>query len=294
VSGRTGAAQAGVQVSLSGPGTYSATTNSLGCAVFDFIPAGAYQITVTGRVGWAGESTASMTVAAGKSTLRHLEMDVPASLRAVFELPPGAPAGTPAALWNSITVSNAKLPGQTKAFTAGSHVSSIDGTGLFPFLDGYAVYAGTCSRNNPAVHQPDYFQVSGKGFAQLNPGELLETVPVQMGTLRVTVTNQTTGLPIPAGLVVVRQRDNNTGCNRDLLMGSLPTDTSGVATFVLPFGTYTVCASGLTGNSPGVLRQRNAGSNPLLRPQSMNQTVSISVRTSDSNNHCSTALDTSP
>jgi Tfp pilus assembly protein PilV len=308
VSGRTGDAQSGVQVSLSGAGSFSTTTNSLGCAVFDFVPAGSYTIQVSGLVNWAGESTASMTVAAGKTTLRQLEMEAPASLRANFELPP-APTSGPAwptplvAQWASMTVSNAKLPGGTKSFTAGSPVTSIDGTGLFPFLDGYGVYAGTCSRNNPAFHQSDYFQVSGgKGSALLDPAELLENVQVQMGTLRLTVRNSSNAL-VSGALVTVRQGDSAAGCNLNLLMGTGTTDANGVATFVVPFGTYRLCASGPSNNNTRFrLSTTNGGSgapaHPIARPRSsqawstsMNPTSSFTLPSSGSTGNCPTDLD---
>jgi Tfp pilus assembly protein PilV len=299
VSDREGDPHSGVSVSLSGSGSYSATTNSLGCAIFDFIPAGAYEIDVPGMVNWAGESTASLTVVAGKTSLRQLEMERPASLRASFELPPGAPTSPPlTALWNTLTVSNAKLPGGTKNFTSTTGaVPSIDGDGLFPFLDGYGVYAGTCSRNNPAFHQPNYFQVSGgKGLAQLDPGELLQPVQVQMGTVRVRVLNSA-GNTVSGARVTLRQGDSGAGCTVDLLMANTTTDATGWATFVVPFGTYRVCASGLSG-SPLVNRTRQSTStgttaHPITRPRSttpwstsMNPTLTLQLPSSGNSGQC--------
>ena len=47
----------GVSVSLTGPNSYLATTNDLGCAVFPFIDVGDYNISpATELVGWQGES----------------------------------------------------------------------------------------------------------------------------------------------------------------------------------------------------------------------------------------------
>jgi Tfp pilus assembly protein PilV len=309
ITGRTGLpVPAGTDVSISGPSSATASTNSLGCAVFDFVPAGSYTIDVPGYVTWTGESGSTMTVVAGKSTLNSLEMEPPASLRAQFELPPGAPATATQALWSSMTVTNAKLPGGAAEFTAASPVTSIDGTGLFPFLDGFGVYAGTCSRNNPAFHQSNYYSVSGgKGTVQLDPGDLLKSVQVQMGTVRITVRSPSSGNPVISGaLVTLRQDDNATGCNRDLLMASGTTDANGLATFVVPFGTYRVCASGLVGSTTRFRQSTtNGGSgapaHPIVRPRSsqawstsMNPSGTATLPNSGSSGACSTALDTSP
>ena len=186
VTDRNGAARSGVTVTLSGPGSYSKLTNTLGCAVFDYIPVATYAVGVPGMVPWAGEGSAdpTATVVGGKTSLKQVEVEPPASLRAIFEKPDGT-----SAVWNSIEVANAKLPGGAKDFSVATATTSIDGTGLFPFLDGVGVYAGTCQRNNPASWQSNYFSTSGKGYVVLAPGDVLKTVRVQMGVLNVNVKN---------------------------------------------------------------------------------------------------------
>ncbi len=188
VTDRNGVGRSGVGVTLSGPTNFSKATNSLGCAVFDYIPVAVYGVAVPGMVTWAGEGApnSTATVVGGKTSLKQVEVEPPASLRALLEKPDGS-----LATWNSIQVANAKLPGGAKSFTVPTATTSIDGTGLFPFLDGFGVYAGTCSRNNPAFHQSNYFQTSGKGYVILNPGDVLTQVHVQMGVLNVNVKNST-------------------------------------------------------------------------------------------------------
>ena len=156
VTKRDGSPHVGVTVQLSGPGSYSDTTNEFGCAIFGMIPSGNYDVDVPGYVGWGGQGFADgqVAVVAAKTSLKQMEVELPASLSAKFKVPAGVPAGWgSAALSSSITVANAKLPGGFKEFTAGSAVGSLDATGLFPFLDGYGVYAGTCRANNPAFWQ---------------------------------------------------------------------------------------------------------------------------------------------
>lgn len=194
VTDRAGNLHQGVQVTLTGASSHSDVTNEEGCAIFGMIPSGSYQVDVPGYVGWGGEDSpgAEVAVVAAKTSLAQVEVDRAASLRATFESPPGlpsSPAWTASALSSSITVANAKLPRGFLEFTAGSPVGAINSTGLFPFLDGYGVYAGTCRANNPAFWQPTYFQVSGNGFVLLDPGDALKPVPVQMGALGVRINN---------------------------------------------------------------------------------------------------------
>jgi Tfp pilus assembly protein PilV len=294
ITNRDGVPLGGVSVSLSGPGSYSDTTNSEGCAIFGYIPAGDYDVDVPGRVSWGGDnsSTSQATVVAAKTSLKQLEMEVPASLRAHLQKPDGS-----AASWVEIQVANAKLPGGTRDFAVGSPATAIDATGLFPFLDGYGVYAGTCAKNNPSFWDPTYFQTSGKGFVTLNPGDFLKDVNVQMGVLTVNVKNSSNA-NVSGARVTFRQGDNGTGCNVDLLMANLVTDSSGNVTTALPMGTYRLCVSG---TSNGNTRFRQSGvsgqpAHPILRPPSSLSpaTVNFALPSSGSTGSCSTAADTSP
>ena len=66
---------------------------------------------------------------------------------------------------DDITVLNANLTGGSKPFP-GTSGNTLTASGLYPFLDGVAVYAGTCDANNPASYtgQSNYFSTSGRGF----------------------------------------------------------------------------------------------------------------------------------
>jgi Tfp pilus assembly protein PilV len=301
VTNRSGVGRSGATVALSGTSSHSKITNTLGCAVFDHIPIATYSIDVPGMVSWGGEGATKpqATVVAGKTSLAQVEMEPPASLKANLLKPDGT-----AAAWTSIQVANAKLPSGAKNFLVGSAASSIDGAGLFPFLDGYGVYAGTCQRNNPASWQGDYFQTSGKGFVTLNPSDFLKPVNVQMGLLNVNVKNSaSTPVNMVGALVTVRQRDTQSGCNQDLLMASANTDASGNASFVLPFGTYRVCTSGFPDPArPTTTRVRQTSGttgstqDPRLRPPSnltFNSALNI-THGSTSQSPCPPDLDLSP
>jgi type II secretory pathway pseudopilin PulG len=230
----------GVSVALSGPGSFSDTTNALGCAIFGYIPAGTYSAQVSGGVTWASQLPASapVTVNAGRTSLSAIEVEEPTSLRAHFKTPTGANTA-----WSRITVAHAKLPAGFINFpddTATTPVSSIDATDLFPHHDGYGVYAGSCERNNPAVWDSDYFQPGVPGYIELDPGDNLKSVDVLMPALTIAVTKTT--VESRRVRVTVTQIDDPE-CNERLVDTTVAPSFSGLVTIPisLPFGRYQVC-----------------------------------------------------
>ena len=179
VTDRDGNPRAGVTVALSGAGSYSDSTNSLGCAIFGYIPSGAYTATISGMVAWASDlpATAAATVNPGRTTLIQMEVEPPASLRALFKTPGGTavvgPDGTLG--WNKISVVHSKLPAGIKFFpsaTATLKGAAQDATELYPHRDGYGVYAGSCASNNPASWLPQLLRAHKRpqGLHQARPG----------------------------------------------------------------------------------------------------------------------------
>ena len=194
---RDGQPIAGSTVTLSGPGTYSETTNSAGCAIFGYIPAGAYTAQVSGGVTWASQlpATAPAPVTANRTSLVAIEVEPPGSLRARFINPVGA-----ASTWSRITVAHAKLPAGFKVFpnsTATAKFGTLDATNLYPHHDAYGVYAGSCARNNPAFWDSDYFLPGGPGYIELDPGDNLKSVDVVTPTLTITMTKRSTRPALP-------------------------------------------------------------------------------------------------
>jgi len=239
---RNGNALANVGVSLSGASSRSATTNSLGCAVFGATTVGTYTISVTNYVTQEsnGTATGTMQVYPGRGTLAPMQVDRPATARASFVRPTGQTNGPATATWDDVTVINANLTGGTKSFT-GTKAQTLDAAGLYPFLDGVNVYAGDCPANNPASYsgQSNYF-TTGRGFTSLTPNTT-STVTVQMPALRVPATNQAGGSwGLRATLVPV----STDGCG-SAVTATYGRDTSVSGThnadFIVPFGTYKVC-----------------------------------------------------
>jgi hypothetical protein len=303
VTKRDASPHVGVTVQLSGPGSFSSTTNEFGCAIFGMIPSGNYDVNVPGYVSWGGEGFADgqAAVVAAETSLKQVEVEAPASLKARFKQPSGVPADwTTTALASAITVANAKLPGGFKEFpSASGSVAAIDATGLFPFLDGYGVYAGACRANNPAFWQSTYFQPGGPGHAALDPGDFLKPVDVDMGALRVvvrTATNTAFGASWPARVTVRLgdTGDTRAGCTANTLVYNV------VATdrvdFILPMGTYRVCVSG-SNTQGGQTRNKQTATtassgipaHPRMAPTTaLYQPVTMTLPSSGSNGACST------
>lgn len=292
---RDGQPLSGVAVDLEGSSFYSGTTNDAGCAVFGFIAAEEWLAEVDGGlVTWSGETPAQsqITVADGKTGLTQIELDQPASIRASFVDPAGA-----ATQWKSIAVANAKLPNGFKPFPVGEMADSKDADNLFPFHDGYGVFAGSCEANNPAVWDGDYFATSGYGFAAPDPGVLVAPVQVVVPRVRVIV-KRADSSAFANVRIYVRQIDDDYDCEAVVYnSGEIPGSHPGAGysfTVPVPFGNYEVCGA-IRATAGGTWRRKLTGTSgqpanpdrtePPLDPAA----ITINVPTSGSSGECNLA-----
>jgi Tfp pilus assembly protein PilV len=289
LTNRNGAPLANVNVDLEGPSSLSGLTNDLGCAIFGFIAADDWTAEVDGGlVTWNGTTPAQseVTVAAGKTSMTQIELDQPASLRASFVTPAGV-----ATQWTSISVANSKLTNGYKTFPVGAAAASKDATNLFPFLDGYGVFAGNCEANNPAVWDSDYFETAGKGFVSLAPGQLLGAVNVVVPQLHITA-KRSDNSSFTDMRVFVREIDDDYECEA-VMFDSAPSGgpwTSYVFDVPLPFGNYEVCTA-IKPTSGGTWRRKFTGtsgmpSNRNLTGSTLDQSITMTIPTSGSSGQC--------
>jgi Tfp pilus assembly protein PilV len=237
---------AGVRVDITGPQSLTDVTNSLGCVVFGYIPEGPWRLEISslGLIGWNGDSPVrgDVGVVGGTTVLTKLELDQPSSIDATFETKVGSDAPIPARS-KSVSVANSRLPSPgSKPFTSAVPVPSLTANSLYPFLDGYGVYAGSCEANNPSkppTNIPDYFANAGaSAFVVTDPGGNSDVV-VRMPAINVQVMDSTGSAPVPGASVKVTQEDAN--CTE--AYPTRLTDSSGAMIEPgFPFGTYTVCA----------------------------------------------------
>jgi Tfp pilus assembly protein PilV len=299
---RAGVPLPGVGVNLTGASPQSATTNSLGCAVFGLIPAGSYTVAVNGYVDVLSQpATDAMQVYAGRGSFNAMQVDRPTTIRANF-VPPSGQTITTSMVWDRITVKNANLLGGKKLFvrTAGRN-TSVDGPDLYPYTDGVGVYAGECAANDPSTYVPNYFvPTAPRGFTSLTAGEALRSLNVEMPTLRVQVTRQTVSSAVPSWTrtqLLVTSLD--TGCTTVAhQLQNDRTNSNATVTYNVaqPFGRYRICAatrgrtSGTSGTTGATIIDRRytttttAGASPtnpanqsLIPPTTANRSITITV-----------------
>lgn len=242
---------AGVTVSLSGTASFSEETNASGCAIFPFAPAGNYTATIQklGLVGWQGDNplapAPAMTVTAGQTTTYgQYYMEQPATINAQFDTKVGS-AAAQADDSRYVVVNNVKLTSQRKVFDAGAPATQVPATDLFPFLDGYGLYAGQCTPQNvPAGALPN---------TTPNPGATLVTNPkirvpsINVRVIRADGAAMPVAVPptaaIPATTVFIKTADGCATTYPSQVIAN--TTTGGVASLPkpgYPYGSYKLCA----------------------------------------------------
>jgi Tfp pilus assembly protein PilV len=227
-----------VDVAITGPDSALLPTNGLGCAIFGYIPAGSYNVSLD-KAGWvdaAGTTqvTKSGTVTGGNVNAITLQYDRAAQIAVTFDTAAGAGGATSSSA-TSITVANSGVPPSgERRFSSSIRQSTINATGLFPFSSGYAVYAGNCPGANPQADDPAYFQ-SHPGFVQTSPGGTYAAT-VRVPAINLAVTRL--GLPVQSAHVVLTAI--GAGCSER----TVGTTAAGgaLAEPAMPFGTYSVCA----------------------------------------------------
>jgi Tfp pilus assembly protein PilV len=245
---RDQAAIQGVNVSLSGTASFSEDTNEAGCAVFPFAPAGNYTASISklGLVDWDGDTTITpeptLTSTAGQTTTYGAyELDQPATINAQFDTRVASTTVNAKARW--ITVNNVKLAAQRLVFDSGAQNTTVPAAGLFPFLDGYGIYAGQCTPQNVPGTLPN---------TAPGPGATVTTSPkIRVPSINLRVVNSTsTSGAGPAGqngvTLVIKTAD---GCANTFPNQTSASMTYGGTTYAgaipepgFPYGNYKICA----------------------------------------------------
>ena len=284
----------GVGVTISGPTGMSDTTNSLGCAVFPFIPAGSYNVSIikTGYVDYGGNNNPSVsgkTVTGGNLTTQSFIYDAAGSIKVNFETDISTTStpvlsrsrGYNASGFNTLV----PAPQFRTASDPSPPVPAVTLSNLFPFRTAYNTYAGACAAANPktAIPNVNWFNAGNIGFddnAIVPPGDNSSVaVTVRQPGLEVRV-KDSAGTYLNGANVVITP--SGTGCMPATLTGwttaknAAGTDgwitkpqynfggSTGNVTYDpgVPFGTYTVCADAVTGTGLNQ-RRRKAYSTPV-------------------------------
>jgi type II secretory pathway pseudopilin PulG len=221
-------------VTASGPRALSDVTNDLGCAVFGFIPTGTYtaQLNQTNWVDVARQqiSTQDVTVAAGSVVTKTMQYDKAAKIDATFVDSAGGAVNTAGATKLRMTNPSVATGFPDTDIAAGQ--PSVTVSSLFPFNSAYVIYPGSCDKANPALYSEP---VASK---LLDPAEDWQP-QLRLPTIQVTVTNSSG----PVSNATVKVLGTSAGCTGDQAVVNNATNSSGVASIPMPYGTYKVCAS---------------------------------------------------
>ena len=242
----------GLGVSGTGAGTFSGTTDASGCANFADLPAGSYTVTptATGLVDKAGKEPATLSpspsvIPSGTQTV-ILQYDKPGALEVDFKYRVGSSSEFKPSSANSIRVFNSGMTGALTFSTPGGvpAATAQSTTKLFPFSSPYAVYAGSCSSNNPnPTSDPEAAGAAAVASVTVPPGATI--APLPKGTIQLPALNllvKKDGAPLVGAEVKIT---NSGGCS---FSRKYTTTTGGVlADPGLPWGTYDVCAARTTG-----------------------------------------------
>jgi prepilin-type N-terminal cleavage/methylation domain-containing protein len=236
----------GLGLKGSGPGTFSGTTDSTGCANFSDLPAGNYVITPSGAglVGIDGKPPHAVEfgVSAGTSSTLPLQYDYGASIPVEFEYRVGSSNEFKPAKLDSVFTQNSVGTGEywspTKArellFTAGP---------IYPFSNGDSIWAGSCAINNPE-------NSAGIATYTFHSGEVATTpLHLKVPALELTIKS---GTSIVSGATITITDEN---CKPEgkvfrrtyvsQAQGHQSNLSNGQPEYGLPYGSYEICASGL-------------------------------------------------
>ena len=264
VNDRNAVGSPGVPVQITkGAFTMSEVTNSIGCAVFAYIPVGSYDVKVqqAGKVNPAGvnEVHVSGIVSNGTTNVTKVDYDVAGTVTANFRTKYRDPADgsiddVPSRAW-SFMLDNAGVPTTSyrQFLPTVPPASTVIATQLFPFKDAYGLYAGVCRDENPT---------SGGASQIVDPGQIY-TKDVYQPSLRVRVMSNAT---TPVRNAHVRATLNETSaCAGDTMVGVRSNVLAGLTTYGvagdpkegyvtrvpvtgfgfdpgIPFGNWTICA----------------------------------------------------
>ena len=236
----------GVGLAGSGPGTFSGTTDSTGCAYFTDLPSGNYTVTPSGsglvdKNGNAPKAESTSVIAGGSATLPLVydhEAKIPVSFK--YRTSTGVYA---AATGDSVFVYNSIMVPAGKAYwTSGKerkHEFLV--APVFPYGSPVTLYAGICEKNNPGIG-------AGQANITLSPGATYSpTVELQEPALEVTVENSgpVSGARVTVTDEVCKDTESHsvTRTYTTESHGHQSNSTTGAPELGLPYSTYKVCAS---------------------------------------------------
>jgi type II secretory pathway pseudopilin PulG len=233
---------AGRTVSITGPESASQTTSSDGCAFFAYLDPGTYTATfsISGFVDRQGNQPATQSVGVTASQITKVQFDYDEAATLSVGLVAPSLAVIPSGI--AMTVANSNLTVGTKSFSQAATGSGTTRTitPLFPYASGYQVWAGDCADADPAAYTG-----GSRGAVLASNPAATTSGSANLDAVDVTVRFSTLlGLPVPNATIAATHAAG-TGCTSgNTLTTTTRTDTNGKLRLALPYGTWTIRATG--------------------------------------------------
>jgi type II secretory pathway pseudopilin PulG len=257
ILGASGTGLGGVPVTLSGPGGSPVVVSADdGCAVFSLTTMGTYSASVgtAGYVTFDGQPSATktgVTVTAGTLQQVNFSYDKSAALTAVFATD-GVHA-LPSPLPGLTYFNQGLVPLGNRAAATAAISTTL--SPLWPFSDGYAVWAGTCRQSDPTTQghsRPTPVVILPGGTAS----EALELAPLNLDV------TTTAGVPL-VGYRVIATPHDPTGCTTPVATLTLgTTDATGHLLTSLPGGIWDLSVK----DSVGTVKTLEGGVPSIVTP----------------------------
>ncbi|WP_279536273.1 type IV pilus modification PilV family protein [Nocardioides ochotonae] len=235
--GAEGEPLAGRSVTVSGPGgTSSSLTADDGCAVFAFLPEGAYAITpnLPGHVNRDGTTSKTVQVQAGRLVRTTMEYALASRVVVAYETEPGhepkGASGFPVTLANSALLPSGMTVVRGTVDSAGTQAL----TNLWPYPAGYEVWAGACTDSDP--YQSD----RPRALVAATPGGT-STVTLPLASVQIKV-----GGANPGNKAVTAKRADDATCPGGATISLGNTNSAGVLRTSVPYGRWTFTGNGRT------------------------------------------------
>ncbi len=274
IKNASGAGISGAGINGSGPGSFSGSTDSNGCALFGGQPAGKYTVTPnlsSEYVDFNGEapSATTLTITAGITTPLALEYDKKGMVQVNFTV--RDPSGAIVPSWDdSVTATATGLTktGGAKVFGTpfGSLENPVLATPLYPFTYTYNFYGGSCAANKPTEGSADVKAVAGK----------TETATVQLPALYLTVVNSSGTTAEKEGVSGARVTVTDTKCSSYKRVYTSTETSTGKGTLPNPglsASTYDLCASK---SISGTIRRVKMSGVPVTSLAGVSKTLNLS------------------
>ncbi|MCU1467258.1 MAG: hypothetical protein JWM72_3186 [Actinomycetia bacterium] len=255
----TGANAQNINVQVAGPTTRTQQTTAEGCAYFGFLDPGTYVASIIEGTGVGDQEAATPAqtrpISVGQTVSLQFAYDAPATISATLPSPANTPGAPPHPTGLSIGVANTGLQPSSQFTFPAAAGDTTTSPSLFPFSNGYTVFAGNCTDNNPLgkdTSRNPFYPTAAPVPVNVDPHSVAVpgTAPLYTLALHVqsslgpiagstpTVT-ETTSYPAPYAAVCT----NGTGTGSAPTLGLVTLNATGDSVTGLPLGHWTITAS---------------------------------------------------